>query len=103
MFAESLPWLSTALRTNVYSPGVAVLNVVAVVPLTDTNLAFTGSPTVSCASSSLSATVAKVAISNAASFFTVTSLPLSVAAIVGASLVAVNVRRLASGTSVVPG
>ena len=86
-----------------YSPGVAVLNVVAAVPLTDTNLAFTGSPTVSFASSSLSATVAKVAISNAAPLLTTTSLPLSVAAIVGASLVAVNVRRLASAASVVPG
>ena len=86
-----------------YSPGVAVLNVVAAVPLTDTNLAFTGSPTVSCASSSLSATVAKVAISNAASFFTTTSLPLSVTAIVGASFVAVKDKRFASATSVVPG
>ena len=103
VFAESLPWLSTALRTSVYSPGVAVLNVVALAPLTDTNLAFTGSPTVSFASSSLSATVARVAISNASPFFTTTSLPLFVAAILGASFVAVNARRLASAASVVPG
>ena len=87
-----------------YSPTVAVLNVVALVsPFIDTNLAFLGSPTVRFASSSLSATVAKVAISNAEPFLTTTSLPLFVAVIVGASLVAVIVGRFPCSDGVVPG